>query len=65
MTNRVDLRFENLRTTESVLFVLGTVPTIVIAHAFCISPDTRMSYLQCLLIQGSFARFKKVDLSKY
>ena len=54
MTNRVDLRFENLSTTESVLFVLRTVPTIVIAHTFCASPDTRTSYRQCLLIQGSF-----------
>ena len=33
---------------------LRTVPTIVIAHMFCASPDTRISYRQCLLIQGSF-----------
>ena len=33
---------------------LRTVPTIVIAHRFCASPDTRISYRQCLLIQGSF-----------
>ena len=33
---------------------LRTVPTIVIAHTFCASPDTRISYRQCLLIQGSF-----------
>ena len=31
---------------------LRTVPTIVIAHTFCASPDTRISYRQCLLIQG-------------
>ena len=33
---------------------LRTVPTIVIAHTFCASPDTRISYRQCLLMQGSF-----------
>ena len=33
---------------------LRTVPTIVIADTFCASPDTRISYCQCLLIQGSF-----------
>jgi len=26
---------------------LRTVPTIVIAHTFCASPDTRISYRQC------------------
>ena len=30
---------------------LRTVPTIVIAHTFCASPDTRISYRRCLLIQ--------------
>ena len=34
--------------------VLRTVPTIVTAHTFCASPDTRISYRQCLLIQGHF-----------
>ena len=29
-------------------------PTIVIAGTFCASPDTRLSYLRCLLIQGYF-----------
>ena len=33
---------------------LRTVPTIVIAHTFCASPDTRISYRQCLLIQVYF-----------
>ena len=33
---------------------LRTVPTIVTAHTFCASPDTLISYRQCLLIQGSF-----------
>ena len=36
------------------LTILRTVPTIVIAHRFCTSPDTRISYSQCLLIQGYF-----------
>ena len=36
------------------MIVLRTVPTIVIAHTFCASPDTRISYRQCLLIQGYF-----------
>ena len=31
---------------------LRTVTTIVIAHTFCASPDTRISNRQCLLIQG-------------
>ena len=33
---------------------LKTVPTIVIAHTFCTSPDTRISYRRYLLIQGYF-----------
>ena len=33
---------------------LRTVPTIVTAHTFCASPHTRISYRQCLLIQGYF-----------
>ena len=44
------------------------VTTIVIAHAFCASPDTRISYCQCLLIQGYFCAEiypEKVGLSKY
>ena len=48
---------------------LRTVPTIAIAHTFCASPDTRISYRQCLLIQGYFCAVsnyaEKVDLSKY
>ena len=40
-------------TTPSCLN-LRTVPTIVIAHTFCASPDTRISYRQGLLIQGYF-----------
>ena len=44
------------------------VPTIVIAHAFCTSPATRISYCQYLLIQGYFCTEiypEKVELSKY
>ena len=48
---------------------LRTVPTIVIAHTFRASPDTRISYCQCLLIQGYFCVVEnypeKVGLSKY
>ena len=34
--------------------VLTTVPTIVIAHTFWASRDTRISFGWCLLIQGYF-----------
>ena len=48
---------------------LRTVPNIVIAHTFFASPGTRISYRQCLLIQGSFCAVsnypEKVDHSKY
>ena len=33
---------------------LRTLPTVVIAHTFCATPDTRISYRRCLLIQGYF-----------
>ena len=39
---------------KSFFLHLRTVPTIVIAHTFCASPDTRISCRQCLLIQGYF-----------
>ena len=52
----------------SVKARLRTVPTIVIAHTFCASPDTRISYRRCLLIQGYFCAFQnyaeKAELSK-
>ena len=35
--------------------VLRTVPTIVMAHTFCASLDTRISYRQCLLIRFCLA----------
>ena len=44
----------NLSKDMRSLDVLKTVPTIVIAHTFCASPDTRISYRQCLLTQGYF-----------
>jgi len=37
-----------------LLKTLRTVPTIVIVHAFCASPDTWISYRRWLLIQGYF-----------
>ena len=39
---------------KEILTSLRTVPTIVMADTFCASPDTRISYRQCLLIQGYF-----------
>ena len=45
------------------------MPTIVVAHTFCASPDPPFFYRQCLLIQGYFCAVynypEKVDLSKY
>ena len=47
---------------------LRTVPTIVIAHTFCASRDTRISYRWRLLIQGYFCAAQnyaeKADVSK-
>ena len=47
-----------LRTTRTLTWMivchLRTVPTIVIAHTFCASPDTQISYRRCLLIQEYF-----------
>ena len=44
------------------------MPTIIIAHTFCASRDTRISYGWCLLIQGYFFVFQnyaeKEELSK-
>ena len=51
-----------------VLDNLRTVPTIVIAHTFCASRTTRISYQRCLLIQGYFCAVQnyaeKAELSK-
>ena len=47
---------------------LRTVPTIVIAHTFCASPDTRISHRGCLITQGYFCAVQnyaeKAELSK-
>ena len=51
---RLGLQLIRLHTVCQFGHVLRTVPTIVIAHTFCASPDTRISYRQCLLIQGYF-----------
>ena len=44
------------------------MPTIVIAHTFCASRDTRISYRRCLLIRGYFCAVQKyaekAELSK-
>ena len=50
--NRRSIPRNNLFLPE--IIDLRTVPTIVIAHTFCASPDTRISYCQCLLIEGYF-----------
>ena len=50
-------RKDNLFKNQDILS-LRTVPTIVTAHTFCTSRDTRVSYGWCLLFQGYFARFK-------
>ena len=50
-------------------YILRTVPTIVIAHTFCASPDTRVFYRWCLLMQEYFFRglklCRKSSLRKY
>ena len=47
---------------------LRTVPTIVTAHTFCASRDTRVSYGWCLLILGYFCAVlnytEKAELTK-
>ena len=40
---------------------LRTVPTIVIAHTFCASPDTGISYRQLLTYKGIFLRNLKLS----
>ena len=43
----------------SVTGGLRTVPTIVIAHTFCASRDTRISHGWSILIQGYFCAVQK------
>ena len=38
----------------NVLTVLRTVPTFAIAHTFCASGDTRVSFVWCLLIPRDY-----------
>ena len=65
----VSKREEEYNLKGKLLNILRTVPTIVIAHTFCASPNTRISYRRCLLMQGHFCPVKnyadKVDLGKY
>ena len=47
----------HVRESKTFSFISNsklTVPTIVTAHTFCASRDTRVSYGWCLLIQGYF-----------
>ena len=46
----VDDLFGNVPGNVLSQATLRTLPTIVIAHTFCASPDTRISYRHCLLI---------------
>ena len=48
------VKFLKLNTNQRNKLHLRTVPTIVIAHMICASPDTRISYRHCILIQGYF-----------
>ena len=45
------------------------MPTIVIAHTFCASRDTKISYRRCLLIHDYFCAVQnyaeKTELSKF
>ena len=58
----------SLRKTSVVPLPLRTVPTIVIAHTFCASRDTRVSNRRCSIIQGYFWAVQnyaeKTELSK-
>ena len=59
---------ENYTLKVSNKIYLRTVPIIVIAHKFCASRDTRISYRRCLLIQKYFCAAQKysdkAELSK-
>ena len=43
---------------------LRTVPTIVTAHTFCASRDTRVSYGWCLPIQEYFCAVKTIRIKQ-
>ena len=55
--NEKELTTLTLLCAESYGTILRTVPTIVTAHTFCASRDTRVSYEWCLLIQEYFCAF--------
>ena len=42
------------------MLILRTVPTIVTAHTFCASGDTRVSYGWCLLIHEYVCAVKTI-----
>ena len=46
--------FQFFLAVDFIRNILRTVPTIVTAHTFCASRDTRVSYGWWLLIQGYF-----------
>ena len=58
---------EHLQLKAALMFYLRTVP-VVIAHTFCASRDTWISYRRCLLIQGYFCAVQnyaeKAEFSK-
>ena len=60
--------YEKMRVVFWIALVVRTVRTIVIAHTFCASRDTQISYCWCLLIQGYFCPVQnyaeKAELSK-
>ena len=62
------MAFILLRLDHKKNAILRTVHTTVIAHTFCASRDTRISYRQCLLIQGYFCAVQnyaeKAELDK-
>ena len=68
-TLRNSTKFElNKNNAINPILVLRMVTTIVFAHTFCASRDTRISYRRCLLIQGYFCVVQnyaeKAELSK-
>ena len=65
---RILLLQEGIQHDYQTLLNLRTVPTIVTAHTFCASRDTRVSYGWCLLIREYFCAAEnyteKAELSK-
>ena len=69
MRHEVPLPINCVNNKMPESFLLRAVPTIVNAHTFRASPDSRISYRQYLLIQRYFCAVsnypEKVDLSKH